>query len=457
MVSESHRPTRAVNGAAWRPRASDVYSGAMSGPKSKELFARAQKSIPGGVNSPVRAFRAVGGEPPFIARAEGAYVWDEDGAKYTDYVGSWGPMILGHAHPEVVRAVSEAAARGTSYGAPTALEVRYAEKIRELYPSIEMVRAVSSGTEATMAALRAARGFTGRDFVVKFEGCYHGHADFLLVKAGSGAATFGVPDSAGVPAGTANATLTLPYNDERALRALFDARGKEIAAVIVEPVVGNMGCVPPVPGFLEAIVDVCKMHGSISVFDEVMTGCRVALGGMQARAKLAPDMTCLGKIVGGGLPLAAYGGRRDVMEKIAPLGPVYQAGTLSGNPVAVSAALATLERLDAALYDRLEALGARLQAGFERAIAKSGAAACVQRVGSMITLFFGKGPVQSWTDAKACDTERFGRWHRAMLSRGVYWPPSQFEAAFLSAAHTDADLDAAASACEAALVSSGTG
>ncbi|HSQ63719.1 MAG TPA: glutamate-1-semialdehyde 2,1-aminomutase, partial [Polyangiaceae bacterium] len=295
----------------------------MAGPKSKELFARAQRAIPGGVNSPVRAFRAVGGEPPFIARAKGAYLWDEDDVKYTDYVGSWGPMILGHAHPDVVAALTAAAERGTSYGAPTALEVRYAEQLQQLYPSLEMLRAVSSGTEATMAALRVARGFTGRDAIVKFEGCYHGHADFLLVKAGSGLATFGVPDSAGVPAATANATITLPYNDEAALRALFESRGKEIAAVIVEPVVGNMGCVPPAPGFLEAILDVCKVHGAVSIFDEVMTGSRVHRGGMQGRTGLRPDMTTLGKIVGGGLPLAAYGGRRDIMQKVAPLGPVY--------------------------------------------------------------------------------------------------------------------------------------
>ncbi len=300
-----------------------------------------------------------------------------------------------------------------------------------------------------MAALRVARGFTGRDLIVKFEGCYHGHADFLLVKAGSGAATFGVPDSAGVPKATASATLTQAYNDEAGLRALFDSRGKEIAAVIVEPVVGNMGCVPPEPGFLEAIIGVCKAHGAVSVFDEVMTGCRVAKGGMQARSKLTPDMTCLGKIVGGGLPLAVYGGRRAIMEKVAPLGPVYQAGTLSGNPVAVSAALATLAMLDDALYTRLETLGARLEAGFERAIA--GGDACVQRVGSMLTLFFGKGPIRNWNGAKACDTERFGRWHRAMLARGVYWPPSQFEAAFISAAHTETDIDEAIDACKAAL------
>ena len=417
----------------------------MSGPKSKELFARAQRLIPGGVNSPVRAFRAVGGEPPFIARAKGARVWDEDGNDYIDYVGSWGPMILGHAHEDVVRAVADAAARGTSYGAPTALEVRYAEKIQELYPSIEMMRAVSSGTEATMAAVRVARGHTTRDLVVKFEGCYHGHADFLLVKAGSGAATFGVPDSAGVPTATAGATLTLPYNDTRALEELFSKRGKEIAAVIVEPVVGNMGCVPPEAGFLEGIIEQCKRHGAVSIFDEVMTGSRVARGGMQERAGVRPDMTCLGKVVGGGLPLAVYGGRRVIMEKVAPLGSVYQAGTLSGNPVAVSAALATLEKLDAALYARLEALGARLEAGLGRVTG----GVCVQRVGSMLTVFFGKGPVRNWSDAKACDTERFGRWHRSMLSRGVYWPPSQFEAAFISAAHTEADIDATISVCQA--------
>jgi glutamate-1-semialdehyde 2,1-aminomutase len=423
----------------------------MSDPKSKELFERARRVIPGGVNSPVRAFRAVGGEPVFVSRAAGAYLWGADGAKYTDFVGSWGPMILGHAHPAVVAAIVEAAARGTSYGAPTELEVRFAEALIGLYPSMEMVRAVSSGTEATMAAIRAARGFTGRDVVVKFEGCYHGHADFLLVKAGSGAMTLGVPDSAGVPASAAQNTVTVPYNDIPALRALFASQGARVAAVIVEPVVGNMGLVPPEPGFLEAIVELCKASGAVSIFDEVMTGSRVARGGMQERAKVTPDMTCLGKIIGGGLPLAAYGGKRAIMEKIAPLGPVYQAGTLSGNPVAVSAALATIERLDAALYAHLEALSARLQAGFERALAKHGVDGCVQRVGSMLTLFFAKGPVRNYDDAKRADTARFGKWHRAMLAGGQYWPPSQFEAAFVSGAHTEADIDAAVSACDAAL------
>jgi glutamate-1-semialdehyde 2,1-aminomutase len=423
----------------------------MTDPISRALFDRASRVIPGGVNSPVRAFRAVGGAPVFVARAEGAHLYGADGARYLDYVASWGPMILGHAHPAIVAAVQAAAARGTSYGAPTELEVRFAEAVCAAYPSIEMVRAVSSGTEATMGALRAARGFTGRDVVVKFEGCYHGHADFLHVKAGSGAATFGVPDSAGVPAPTAASTVTLPFNDAAALRALFAARGREIAAVIVEPVVGNMGVVPPGRGFLEAIVSECDRAGAVSVFDEVMTGCRVARGGMQERAGLRPDMTCLGKIVGGGMPLAAYGGKRAIMEKVAPLGPVYQAGTLSGNPLAVSAGLAMLERLDDALYARLETLGARLQAGLEEAIARRGVTACIQRVGSMITVFFAAGPIRSWDDAKTCDTKAFATWHAGLLARGIYWPPSQFEAAFLGAAHTDEDIDATVRAAGEAL------
>ena len=426
----------------------------MSDPKSVELMARAERVIPGGVNSPVRAFRSVGGKPVFIARAEGPYLFGADGAKYTDYVGSWGPMILGHAHPAVIEAIVAAARNGTSYGAPTELEVTFAEKVISIYPSIEMMRAVSSGTEACMAAIRAARGFTGREAIVKFEGCYHGHADFLLVKAGSGALTFGVPDSAGVPVATAKGTLTLPYNDIAALKELFAARGPEIAAVIVEPVVGNMGVVLPEPGFLEAILDECKKAGAVSIFDEVMTGCRVARGGMQARAGLRPDMTCLGKIIGGGMPLAAYGGKRAIMEKIAPLGPVYQAGTLSGNPVAVSAGLATLERLDDALYAHLEHLGARLEQGLVAAATKNAVDVCVQRAGSMITMFFAPGPVKTFADAVKSDTKRFGRWHGAMLSRGQYWPPSQYEAAFFGNTHDDAIIDATIAAADEALKAS---
>jgi glutamate-1-semialdehyde 2,1-aminomutase len=419
--------------------------------RNEQLFARAQKTIPAGVNSPVRAFRSVGGTPRFFTRGEGAYLWDADGKRYIDYVGSWGPAILGHAHPAVVQAVREVALGGFSFGAPTELEVRFAERVRELYPSIDKLRCVSSGTEATMSAIRVARGFTRRDLVVKFEGCYHGHADHLLVKAGSGLATFGVPDSAGVPEGIARTTLTLPYNDPAALQGAFASRGGEIAAVILEPVVGNMGCVPPEPGFLARVVDLCREHGALSIFDEVMTGCRVARGGAQERYGLRPDLTTLGKIVGGGMPLAVYGGRDDVMRVVAPLGPVYQAGTLSGNPVAVTAGLTTLELLTPALYDRLESLGAALEEGLRAAAHDAGVPARVQRVGSMITLFFREGPVRSWADAAGCDTKRFAAWHGAMLARGVYWPPSQFEAAFLSGAHTDDDVARTVAACREAL------
>ncbi|WP_437676147.1 glutamate-1-semialdehyde 2,1-aminomutase [Sorangium sp. So ce131] len=421
------------------------------GPASKALFDRAAAVLPGGVNSPVRAFRAVGGDPLFIARAEGARLVDADGAEYIDYIGSWGPAILGHAYPPVVEAVREAAARGLSFGAPTELEVRFAEQLRALYPSIDMLRCVSSGTEATMSAIRVARGFTRRDVIIKFEGCYHGHADHLLVKAGSGLATFGAPDSAGVPESVARATLSLPYNDAAALEAAFAARGGEIAAVILEPVVGNMGCVPPEPGFLALVLDLCLKHGALSIFDEVMTGCRLARGGAQELYGLRPDLTTLGKIVGGGMPLAAYGGRADVMRVVSPLGPVYQAGTLSGNPIAVTAGLATLAHLTPSLYEKLERLGASLERGLRAAADDAGVPACVQRVGSMITLFFTKGPVRSWTDASTSDTKRFGAFHAAMLTRGVYWPPSQYEAAFLSAAHTDDDIERTLTAAREAL------
>ena len=405
-------------------------------------MARAQRVLPGGVNSPVRAFRAVGGVPVFVERAEGAYLHGVDGRRYIDYVGSWGPMILGHAAPEIVRAVQDAMTRGSSYGAPTAVEVEMAELITKLVPSVEMLRMTSSGTEAVMGALRVARGFTGRDLVVKFEGCYHGGADYLLVQAGSGLATFGVPTSAGVPEAIGATTLVLPFNDLDAARALFAARGKEIAALILEPVVGNMGVVPPEPGFLEGLRAITKEHGALLVFDEVMTGFRVALGGAQALYGITPDLSCFGKIVGGGLPVGVYGGRREIMEKVAPLGPVYQAGTLSGNPLAVAAGRATLEALSApGVYEVLEQRSARLAEGLVAASAKSSVPVTVQRVGSMITPFFAPGPIRTWTDADRADRKAFGRWHAALVREGVHWPPAQFEAGFVSLAHTDAIVD----------------
>ncbi len=423
----------------------------MNRAKSKALFERAQQVIVGGVNSPARAFRAVGGDPPFIVQAKGARVTDADGNDYIDFVGSWGPAILGHTHPEVVAAVQRTMSEGLSFGAPTELEIELAEVIVKALPSIELLRLVSSGTEATMSAIRVARGFTGRELLVKFEGCYHGHADHLLVKAGSGAATFGEPDSGGVPAGTARTTLTLPYNDLAALEALFAAQGSEIATVIVEPVVGNMGCVPPARGFLERILQLCHDHGAVSIFDEVMTGFRLARGCAQGRFGLKPDLTTLGKVVGGGMPLAAYGGRRDIMSVIAPLGPVYQAGTLSGNPAAVQAGLTTLSLLDDELYDKLETLGGKLEEGLVAALADTGVTGCVQRVGSMITLFFAEGPVRNFADSAATDSDRFAAFHRSLLDGGVYWPPSKFEAAFLSGAHTDDDIEETVAVARAGL------
>ncbi|MFO0625730.1 MAG: glutamate-1-semialdehyde 2,1-aminomutase [Polyangiales bacterium] len=416
----------------------------MSDVISRSLHARAVQRIPGGVNSPVRAFRAVGGDPVYIQRAEGAYLYGADGTRYIDYVGSWGPMLLGHAHPEVVRAICDAAALGTSYGAPTAREVEFAETLCELLPSLDMVRLCSSGTEACMSALRLARGFTGRTKVLKFEGCYHGHADFLLVKAGSGLATFGVPDSAGVPVDVAKNTLTARYNDLASVDALLAVHGDDLAAVMLEPVVGNMGCVPPEEGFLAGLAARCKQVGALLIFDEVMTGFRVHRGGAQARYGVRPDLTTLGKIVGGGMPLAAFGGRRDVMERLAPLGPVYQAGTLSGNPVATAAGLTTLRLLrdDAALYERLERTGAALEAGLAEAARSAGVKVAVQRVGAMWTVFFGVDRVSDWEGAAKADTAAFGRFHRAMLARGVYLPPSQFEAAFHGALHDDALVEA---------------
>ncbi|MBI2205634.1 MAG: glutamate-1-semialdehyde 2,1-aminomutase [Candidatus Rokubacteria bacterium] len=423
--------------------------------KSSELLRAASRVIPGGVNSPVRAFRGVGGEPFFVARAEGARLWDVDGRSYLDFVGSWGPLILGHAPAAIVEAVSEVARRGTSYGAPTPAEVELAEAISGAFPSMEMLRLVSSGTEAAMSAIRVARGATGRDVIVKFDGGYHGHADSLLVRAGSGGATFGVPDSAGVPAALAALTLTLGYNDLDAVRSLFAARGPEIAAVIVEPVAGNMGVVPPKPGFLEGLREVTRAHGALLIFDEVITGFRIAYGGAQQRYGVTADLTCLGKIIGGGLPVGAYGGRRELMERVAPLGPVYQAGTLSGNPLAVAAGLVTLRALrEPGVYDRLEALGARMEAGIVRAAEKSGVAVAVNRVGSMLTAFFCPGPVTDYESAKTADRERYARYFHAMLARGVYLAPSQFEAAFVSLAHREADLDEAARAAAEAMAAS---
>jgi glutamate-1-semialdehyde 2,1-aminomutase len=423
----------------------------MSDETSSRLLERAERLLPGGVNSPVRAFRAVGGAPVFIRGAKGSKLFSADGREYIDYVGSWGPAILGHAHPDVVRAVQARAESGLGFGAPTELEVQFAEAIVQRYPSIEMLRCVSSGTEATMSALRVARGFTGRDLIVKFDGCYHGHSDGLLVKAGSGLATFGNPDSAGVPAGIVQYTASLPFNDVLAISELFEREQGRIAAVIVEPVVGNMGLVPPQPGFLEKLLELCRQHGTVSIFDEVMTGSRLSAGGAQGLFGMTPDMTCLGKVVGGGMPLAVYGGKREIMERIAPLGPVYQAGTLSGSPLAIAAGLATLGALDAEVYERLEALSSRLQVGLERALRDAHTDGVVQRVGSMLTLFFHRGPVRSWTDAAESDRERFGRFHRSLLARGMYFPPSQFEAAFVSAAHTDDDIDRTIEAASQAL------
>jgi glutamate-1-semialdehyde 2,1-aminomutase len=411
--------------------------------KSRALFARAQQSIPGGVNSPVRAFRAVGGDPVFIDRGDHQWLIDVDGNQYLDCIGSWGPLLFGHGHRRVQQAITAALFKGTTYGAPTALEVDMAEAIRAAVPSIEMVRLVSSGTEATMAAIRVARGFTGRDVVVKFEGCYHGHADPLLAKAGSGVATLGLPDSAGVPANLTVDTVTLPFNDLEAVRALFDARGGEIACVILEPVVGNAGCIPPAPGFLEGLREITAARGAVLIFDEVMTGFRLARGGAQERFRIVPDMTCLGKIVGGGLPMAAYGGRREIMERVAPLGPVYQAGTLSGNPLAVAAGLETLRMIeeDPGVYQRLDSMGARVADGLREAARQAGVTATVNQVGSMLTLFFTDQEVTDYATAKSSDAARFGAFFRRMLERGVYLPPSQFEAAFLSAAMTEQDID----------------
>jgi glutamate-1-semialdehyde 2,1-aminomutase len=407
----------------------------MNHSRSEELFRRAVEIIPGGVNSPVRAFKSVGGQPVFMARGERSRIFDVDGNQYIDYVGSWGPLLLGHRHPEILAALERALTIGTSFGAPTEQEVELAGAICSAVPSVEMVRLVNSGTEATMSAIRLARGFTGRDLIVKFEGCYHGHVDSLLVKAGSGVATLGIADTRGVPKAFCDTTIALPYNSADAVERAFRAHGDRIAAVIVEPVAGNMGCVPPVPGYLEALREITARYGALLIFDEVMTGFRVAFGGAQQLYGIRPDLTTLGKVIGGGLPVGAYGGRKDIMSMVAPSGPVYQAGTLSGNPLAVAAGLAMLRHLKAhpEVYGQLEARARAL-------CASPPAGAMVNRVGSMFTFFFTDRPVTDWESAKHCDTARFGQFFRGMLERGIYLAPSQFEAAFVSAAHTEEDI-----------------
>ena len=422
------------------------------GSRSEELFEKARERMPGGVNSPVRAYGSVGGNPIFIDSAAGSRIFDVDGHEYIDYVCSWGPMILGHAHPAVVSAVKEAAERGTSYGAPTEAENRLAEMVRQAYPSMDLVRFVSSGTEATMSALRLARGATGRDGIIKFEGCYHGHSDSLLVKAGSGVATLGIPGSPGVPADLARHTYNAVYNDLDSVEKIFESVGDAAAAVIVEPVAGNMGVVPPREGFLQGLREICDRYGALLVFDEVITGFRVALGGAQSLYGIVPDLTCLGKIIGGGLPVGAYGGKLELMEQIAPLGPVYQAGTLSGNPLAMAAGAATLEILSASgTYEALEDKGSKLEEGLKNILESLKLPYFSTRVGSMMCLFFTRGEVVGWDDAVRCDTEEYARYFHSMLSSGINLAPSQFEAAFISLAHSDRDLEKTLAAMETAL------
>lgn len=420
--------------------------------KSADRFEEAQRYLPGGVNSPVRAFQAVGGSPFFVDRGEGSKIYDVDGNVYIDYVGSWGPLILGHAHPQVVTALKRAVERGTSYGAPTDLEVTLARMVTEALPSVEMIRFVSSGTEAVMSALRVARAYTTRDKIVKFAGCYHGHADSLLVKAGSGALTLGVPNSAGVPEAVAQETITVTYNDVDQVREVMEAVGRDVACLIVEPVAGNMGVIPPKPGFLEGLRELTLKYGSLLIFDEVITGFRVGYGGAQGLYGIRPDLTCLGKIIGGGLPVGAYGGRQEIMGQVAPLGPVYQAGTLSGNPLAMTAGIETLSLLrDGGVYRDLEERGKTLADGIEAAYRKANLSCCLNRIGSMWTLFFSPGPVVDDRDIARVDSKRYAGFFGAMLSRGISLPPSQFEAAFLSAAHTIQDVTETTGAAREAL------
>ncbi|MBA3581613.1 MAG: glutamate-1-semialdehyde 2,1-aminomutase [Gammaproteobacteria bacterium] len=410
---------------------------------SKTLFERAQQHIPGGVNSPVRAFKGVGGTPVFIERAQGAYLFDSEGKRYIDYVGSWGPMIVGHTHPDVIAAVQHAATKGLSFGAPTQLESEMAERVCQLIPSIEMVRMVSSGTEATMSAIRLARGYTGRDDILKFEGCYHGHGDSFLIKAGSGALTLGEPTSPGVPKALAAHTLTLPYNDLQAVKDLFKQKGKHIACIIVEPVAGNMNCIPPAPDFLAGLREVCDQYGALLIFDEVMTGFRVALGGAQALYNITPDLTTLGKVIGGGMPVGAFGGRKDIMQKLAPLGPIYQAGTLSGNPIAMTAGLKTLELISAPnFFEKLTQTTSDLLSGLQHAAQQHNIAFTTNQVGGMFGLFFTETKqVNSFADVMACDAEKFKRFFHGMLNEGVYLAPSAYEAGFVSSAHSAEDIN----------------
>jgi glutamate-1-semialdehyde 2,1-aminomutase len=426
----------------------------MNHTKSSQLFAEAKKYIPGGVNSPVRAFKSVGCDPVFITHASGSQVYDSDGNSYIDYVQSWGPMILGHAHPKVIEAICKTAAEGTSFGAPTHLETQLAQMVCEAYPNIEKIRMVSSGTEATMSAIRLARGYTGRDKIIKFDGCYHGHADSLLVKAGSGAATFGVPTSPGVPADFAKHTLTANYNDLDEVKQMVAANKDQIAGIILEPVAGNMGCVAPRAGFLEGLRELCTQEGILLIIDEVMTGFRLAYGGAQERLGVRGDLVCLGKIIGGGMPVGAFGGKQEVMDQLSPGGGIYQAGTLSGNPLAMSAGIATLTLLkEEGFYEQIEEKSAYLEKGLRDAASRTAHKTCLQRVGGMFCTYFQEGPVSSFADAARSDVETFGRFFRAMLDKGIYLAPSQFEAGFMSIAHTRENLDRTIEAAQEAFSS----